>query len=214
MIFNAVIAIWVTAAMTLGFFMPQAAGLNTSNIMYFHVPMAISMEVAFLMAAWHGVRYLQTRRMEHDAQSVAFAEVGLAFGIIATITGAIWAKLNWGAYWSWDPQQIGIVAVLLTYFALFALRGATEDDEKTRSAWAVYAIFGIVAAIFWTFIFRRLPQLATLHPPAVLIDSSPIFKVALWTNVAGFAMVMIKAALLRGRVQVAQEKLKENAYVD
>lgn len=211
MIFNVVLGIWVTAVMTFGFFMPPALGLNTSNIMYFHVPMAISMEIAFLMAAWHGVRFLQTRRMEHDAHSVAFAEVGTAFGIIATITGAIWAKLNWGAYWSWDPQQIGIVAVLLTYFALFALRGATEDDEKTRSAWAVYAIFGVVAAIFWTFIFRRLPQLSTLHPPAVLIYSAPLYKWALWTNVAGFGMVMVKLALLRGRVQVVQEKLKESA---
>jgi len=211
MIFNAVIAIWVTAAMVLGFFMPQAKGLLASNIMYFHVPMAISMEIAFLMAAWHGFRYLKTRRMEHDAQSVSFAEVGAAFGVIATITGSLWAKINWGAYWNWDPQQIGIVATLLTYFALFALRGAMEDDEKMRSAWAVYAIFGIVAAVFWTGIFRVLPQMRSLHPTGVLVESSPIFKVALWTNVAGFAMIMIKAALLRGRVQVAQEKLKEAA---
>lgn len=204
----------MTAAMTLGFFMPPMARLKVSHILYLHVPVAMAMEIAFLLAAWHASRYLKTRRMEHDAQSVAFAEVGVVFGIITTITGSIWSKLNWGVYWNWDAQEIGIVAVLLTFLVLFALRDATEDEEKARSSWAAYAIFGFISAVFWTIILSRIPQMKSLHPHDILVENTPMFKIVFWSNVAGFTLLMIKAALLRGRVQVMQEKLKEYLYVD
>lgn len=197
--------------MVIGFTRPQAEGLATSTIMYFHVPMAIAMETAFIVAAFQGLRWLRTRNVEHDAKSYAFAEIGAWLGVIATITGALWAKLNWGAYWSWDPQQIGIVAVLLTYAALFALRGAVDDEEKRRDLWAVYAIIGAIAAIFWTFIFRRL--MPTLHPPDTLIQSDPMYKFALWFNVAGYIMVMAKLAGIRAQLELAAQKIRDIALV-
>lgn len=197
----------MTIGIVIGFLMPPAQGLVTSTVMYFHVPMAISMEVAFLVAAWHGVKWLKTRKIEHDACSLAYAETGAAFGLVATITGALWAKLNWNAYWSWDPQQVGITAVLLTYAALFALRGAIDDEEKRRDLWAVYAIFGFIAAIFWTFVFRRL--LPTLHPPDTLLNSEPMYKFALWFNVAGYIIMMCKVAGLRTRLEMVAEKTRE-----
>lgn len=210
-IFNLLIGIWIAAGLVLGFTRPSAEGLATSTIMYFHVPMAIAMEVAFLVAAYQGVCWLRTRRSGHDASSYAFAEVGAWLGVIATVTGALWAKLNWGAYWSWDPQQIGIVAVLLTYAALFALRAAVDDEEKRRDLWAVYAIVGAISAIFWTFIFRRL--MPTLHPPDTLLKSDPVYKIALWFNVAGYVMVLTRVAQIRARIEIAAGKVRA-LYLD
>lgn len=206
-IFNCIIGIWIAAGLVLGFTRPAAEGLATSTIMYFHVPMAIAMEVAFLVAAYQGVCWLRTRRRGHDASSYAFAEAGAWLGVIATATGALWAKLNWGAYWSWDPQQIGIVAVLLTYAALFALRAAVDDEEKRRDLWAVYAIVGAISAIFWTFIFRRL--MPTLHPPDTLLKSDPVYKIALWFNVAGYVLVLVKIAQIRSKLEMSAEKIRE-----
>lgn len=205
-LYNLFIGVWVAAGLVLGFTRPQAEGLATSTIMYFHVPMAIAMEAAFIVAAFQGFRWLRTRKVEHDAKSFAFAEVGAWLGVIATITGALWAKLNWGAYWSWDPQQIGIVAVLLTYAALFALRGAVDDEEKRRDLWAVYAIVGAVSAIFWTFIFRRL--MPSLHPTDTLAQSDPMYKIALWFNVAGYVMVMAKIAGIRAQLELALHRIR------
>jgi heme exporter protein C len=200
--------VWITAGIVLGLLMPPAKGLVSSAIMYFHVPTAIAMEIAFFCAAWQGVLWLKKRQNENDAKSFAFAEVGAWLGVTATITGSLWAKLNWNSYWSWDPQQIGIVALLLTYAALFALRGAVDDEDKRRNLWAVYAIVGALSAIFWTFIFRNLAPL-TSHPTGTLVKSAPLYKFALWFNVAGYAMLMTKLAMTRAKLEILALRVKE-----
>ena len=214
-----ILGMWVAAGMILGFAMPPItdgqAVLSTRQIAYFHVPMAVSMLVAFLLAAWNGVRWLRTREAKFDALSLAYAEVGTAFGVIATATGSVFARHNWGMYWSWDPQQVGIVATLLTYGALFSLRTATEDEDKQRNLWAVYAIFGAVAAIFWLFIYRHLPsvRLNTAHPSGTLTGSAPIFRIALWFNIIGYTMLLVKLAQLRARLETASQHLKDLSWI-
>lgn len=220
--FLIVIAIWVTAGLFIGFSIPPivdnsrglALVLQTPQIAYFHVPMAIAMELGFILGAWHAVQWLRKREVKHDAASLAFAETGFVCGLIATATGSIFAKANWGMYWSWDPQQSGITITLLLYAALFALRGAIDDDDtKKRNAWAVYAILGVMTAIFSTVIFRRiLPPLASLHPPNTLLKSDPMNKFALWFNVVGYAMLLIYIAGLRTRVELLREKLKDISW--
>jgi heme exporter protein C len=207
MIFNAIIAVWVTAGLLLAFAMPPAVNLVKTPIAFFHVPMAISMLAAFLASGWNGVRWLQTRELHRDSLSLAFAEVGTVIAVIALITGSIWAKLNWNSYWNWDPQQVGIVATLLTYAAMFALRGATEESDKQRDLWAVYAIVGVLAAIFWTMVFRRL--LPTLHPAKTLVESDSLFRFALWFNVIGYVMVMVRLAQIRARLETALARTRE-----
>ncbi|HVF10801.1 MAG TPA: cytochrome c biogenesis protein CcsA [Abditibacteriaceae bacterium] len=214
MIFNSILGIWITAGIIIAFAMPPAKNLAVPPIMYFHVPMAVATSIAFLIAAWYGAAWLKTRRVQHDMLSYAFAEVGAICGLIATATGSIWARINWGHYWSWDPQQVGIVATLLIYGALFSLRAATEDEDKQRNLWAVYAIFGAVAAIFWLFIYRHLPgvRLNTAHPSGTLSGSEPIFRFALWFNVAGYVMLLVRLAQLRARLERANQYLKDLSW--
>jgi len=205
--FNSIVGIWVTVGLFIAFAIPPAEGLRATPAAFFHIPMAIAMEVAFVLAAYHGARWLQRRDTRHDALSLAYAESGMACGLIATVTGATWARINWNSYWSWDPQQVGIVATLLTYGALFALRAAVEDEDKQRDLWAVYAIIGVIAAIFWTFIFRKL--LASLHPDGNLTQSDPLFRFALWFNIAGYVMLLVRVARLRARLEMVSQRLKD-----
>ncbi len=211
MIFNIIIGIWVTAGILMGFAKTPAVQLVDTPIAFMHIPMAITMEVAFLGAAIYGGLWLARRRPGDDAMSLAFAEIGLWFGLIATTTGSIWAKVNWNAYWSWDPQQTGIVATLLTYAALFALRNANDDENKARDLWAVYAIFGFIAAIFWTYMFRRL--LPTLHPENIMAQSDDTFKTVLRFNYLGFILLMIRIVQLRARVERASLRLREMSWM-
>jgi heme exporter protein C len=211
MFFNIIIGIWITAGLTLGFAMPPAQQLKATPVAFLHVPMAFAMLIAFFTAAIYGGLWLKRRRPGDDAFSLSLAEVGLWFGVIATATGSIWSRVNWGSYWNWDPQQVGIVATLLTYAALFALRSANDDESKARDLWAVYAIFGCIASLFWTVIYRRLG--ASLHPEDTTRTSSGLFKFALWFNIIGYTMLMIRIAQLRARIEGAAQRLKEISWL-
>ncbi len=214
------LGIWVAAGMILGFAMPpivdNSSGLQlyARQIGYFHIPMAIAMILAFIVSAFYGVQWLHTRNPKNDALSLAYAEAGAMAGVVATATGAVFARINWGAYWSWDPQQIGVLVTLITYAALFALRGAVEDDEKRRSLWAVYAIFGCLTACFASAIYRRLlPDGQTLHPKNTLFQSDRIIAFALWFNVAAYVFLMAKIADVRARMEASREALREMSWI-
>ena len=103
---------------------------ESGRILFFHVPNAWASFVAFVAA---GVveRALPLRppRPAHDHAAAAAVELGLLFCVLATVTGAIWARIQWGAYWNWDPRQTSITLALLFYGAYLVLRGAVEDRE-------------------------------------------------------------------------------------
>ena len=63
--------------------------------------------------------YLVRRNPRHDRSAAVAIQIGLLFGVLATVTGAVWAKIEWGAWWNWDPRQTSILASLLFYAALF-----------------------------------------------------------------------------------------------
>lgn len=211
--FNYLIGIWVSAGLVIGFSMPAAQNLQTTPIAFFHVPMAVSMLLCFILAAWYGIRWLASRDPRHDALSLGFAEAGYMAGLVAMASGMLFSRTNWGAYWSWDPQQVGVLGTLLTYAALFSLRGATEDDVKKRNFWAVYAILGAMVAVFGSYIYRQiLPPNTSLHPNNTLTESDAAFRFALWFNVIGYFMLLIKLAIIRARLEITGTKIRELAW--
>ncbi len=48
---------------------------------------------------------------------------GVAFFTIGMLTGALWAKQAWGAYWSWDPKESWAAATWALYLLAIHLRG-------------------------------------------------------------------------------------------
>src|ERR1700761_5083716 len=104
---------------------------QSSRILFFHVPMAWTAFVAFVAAGVWSLLYLfGGRRGRHDRAARAAIEIGLLFGVLATVTGAVWARIMWGAWWNWDPRQTSIILALIFNGAYLALRDAVEDGEK------------------------------------------------------------------------------------
>ena len=84
---------------------------------------------------------------------------------IAT-TGAVFAKIMWGAYWNWDPRQTSITILLLIYAAYLALRSAIDDPERRAALSAVYAILAFVTVPFLVFVVPRIYW--SLHPDTII----------------------------------------------
>lgn len=161
---------WMAAVIAGAFlYAPLAKGFigQSSRILFFHVPMAWVSFVAFIAAGIWSARFLfGGRRPEHDRAAAAAVELGLVFGVLATVTGALWARVMWGAYWNWDPRQTSIVVALLFYGAYLALRSSLEDRDQRARLSAAYAVLGLAVAPFLFFIMPRI--MFSLHPQSVI----------------------------------------------
>lgn len=160
---------WMTATVVAAFvYAPLAEKLGPyTRILYFHVPAAWVSVIAFGAAAWSAARYLHSRDPLHDARSAAAARLGLVFCVLATLTGSIWAKAMWGAFWNWDPRQVSIFFLILIYGAYLTLRAAMPDADRRARAAAVYALLSFVTVPFLVFVAPRMATF-TLHPEPVL----------------------------------------------
>jgi len=181
-----ILGIWTTAVIILGLGLPMVPqpshwgelplipGLEQrARIIFFHVPTAWLSVIAFLTSMWFGIRYLRKKNPSDDIKSVTHAGLGLLFCILATVTGSIWAKFNWGSFWNWDPRETSIFVLLLIYGAYFALRSAIDVEEKRATLSAVYSIIAGVIAPFFIFILPRIT--AGLHPgSADDVNSGPV----------------------------------------
>jgi heme exporter protein C len=211
-----VLAFWLAGVIVLAFTLPMAApatqwfelpvipGLEEkARILFFHVPTAWISTLAFVASMVYGIKYLRTRNPENDLKSSAAAGVGLLFCILATVTGAIWARFSWGTYWNWDPRQTSIFVLLLIYGAYFALRSAVEVEEKRASLAAVYTIIAAVVMPFFMFVVPRI--LASLHPQPVLnvegkTQMNPTMLSLLLASFAGFTALSVWMWSTRVRV--------------
>ncbi len=137
-----------------------------ARIIYFHVPMSWLAVLAFFMSMVYSVKYLRTKNYVNDIKAYSAAEIGFLFCILATVTGALWAKFSWGAFWNWDPRQTSIFILLLVYGAYFSLRSAIDESEQKARLCSVYSIIAFVTVPFFIFIMPRLIE--TLHPDPII----------------------------------------------
>lgn len=130
--------------------------------LFFHVPMWFGMLTLLSVSAFHAVKVLSKSNLLHDIRSESYARVGMLFGILGLLTGMIWAKNTWGAYWTNDPKLNSAAIGMLMYAAYFVLRTSIEDEEKRARISAVYNLFCLPVYIVLIFILPRLTD--SLHP--------------------------------------------------
>lgn len=166
---------------------------ETIRNLVFHVPMWMVMFVFFTISFVYSILYLRGYRLKKDLAAVTAANVGLLFGVIGIITGAVWAKYTWGQFWSNDPKQLCTAAALLIYFAYFVLRNSfTDIDTRARVA-AVYNIFAFAMLIPLTVVIPRLTD--SLHPgnggnPGFdIYDSNDTLKMILYPAFIGWSLL-------------------------
>ena len=180
---------------------PMFVSPALARIAVFHIPCSIVGSLATAVGVWYALCYLKNRRLEDDIKSSVSLGLALLLWSLTTVTGAIFAKSEWGAYWSWDIKQISIVMLLLIYFAYFALRTAIDDLRKRATVSAVYTLFALVSVPFLTLILpNSTPN--TLHPKNV------VFSAEYWIVLSAFSLGLTLIYLWAFRVHVALEGIQ------
>ena len=205
------IAAWMVAAFVWAPVVPVLG--DTTRVLYFHIPAAWVTVVALAWSMLHSLLYLGRRRMEHDHHAAAAAEIGILFCITATISGSLWAKAMWGAYWNWDPRETSIFFLLLIYAAYLALRSAIEPGERRARLSAIYSALAFVAVPFLMFVVPRI--YFSLHPDPIInprgkIDMDPRIRVGFFAMLLGFTGLFAWLQALRVRVARLEHHLDES----
>jgi heme exporter protein C len=124
--------------------------------------MWFGMVLLLLGSMINAIKFLRKGNLADDTKSSELANVGVLFGMMGIVTGMIWAKNTWGAYWTNDPKLNSAAIGMLMYFAYIVLRSSIEDEEKRARVSAVYNIFSFPIFVVLIFILPRLT--ASLHP--------------------------------------------------
>ncbi|HLK87495.1 MAG TPA: cytochrome c biogenesis protein CcsA [Candidatus Binataceae bacterium] len=170
------------------------------RIFYFHVPCAWVAFVSFALVAVAGMLYLWLGDQVWDDLGYAAAEVGTIFCALVLITGSIWAKPIWGAWWTWDSRLTTTLILFLLYCGYLMLRAMAGDSEQGARFGAVV---GIVAAIDVPIVIVSVRLWRTIHP-AVLVTrqgghglEDPRMVATLLVALAAFTALFIWILCLR-----------------
>jgi len=117
---------------------------DSFRIIYVHVPaaaMSLSIHTALAVA---GAIALIWRMKLAEVAVVSAAPIGATFTALALVTGMLWGKPTWGAYWVWDARLTSELVLLFLYLGVIGLQQAYSDPRTAARACAWLALVGVV----------------------------------------------------------------------
>ncbi len=133
-----------------------------------------------------------------DVAAKSAAPLGAAFTLLGLITGSIWGKPMWGAWWVWDARLTSFLVLFIMYLGLIALWRAFDDPARAGRVVAVLILVGSVNipiikfSVDWWNTLHQGESIFRMGGPS--IDPSMLYP--LFVMLAAFA-VLFAALLLR-----------------
>jgi heme exporter protein C len=163
------------------------------KIFYFHVPAAYTMYLSWAVCAVSSVLYLAKQRDRFDALAKSAAELTLLFAAVVMITGPLWGRRAWGAFWTWDPRLTASLLFTLIIVSYVLLRALASQETERRFA----AALSILGACIVPFIHLSVQKWRGQHPTLKSGGLDRDMTVALVIGIAAFTLLF--ASLLFSR---------------
>jgi heme exporter protein C len=221
---------WLTASVLalfalglyLAFFVapPDYQQGETVRIMFVHVPAAWLAMFGYVLIAVAALGTLIWRHPLADVAAKTAAPIGATFCFIALVTGSLWGKPMWGAYWVWDARLTSMLVLFLLYLGLIALWQAIEEPGRAGRAAAILALVGVINIPIIKF---SVDWWNTLHQPASIvrpggptIDPSMLWPLLVMAVAFTLLFVLLhliamRAEIYRRRVRALQQTQAEHA---
>ncbi len=136
---------------------------STVLIMFIHVP---TVWLAMLCYSVMSVSALGTLVWRHPLADVALraaAPIGAVFTLLGLVTGSLWGKPMWGAWWVWDARLTSFLVLLIIYLGIISLGRALEEPTQAARALAITTLVGFINIPIIKF---SVDWWNTLHQPA------------------------------------------------
>lgn len=184
------------------------------RIMFIHVPAAwMSMFIYVLMAFWSGINLIWNIKLA-DVMTVSSATLGASFTFLALMTGSLWGKPMWGAWWVWDARLTSELILLFLYLGYIALVAAIEDRRTAARAGGVLILVGVVNipiihySVEWWNTLHQGPTVTKLDKPSIHLS----MLIPLLLMAAGFKFYYLTMVLIRARTEVLDRE-RRSAWV-
>ncbi|MCL4440570.1 MAG: cytochrome c biogenesis protein [Firmicutes bacterium] len=188
-----------------------------SKIIYFHVSSAWLAFFSFFVVMVGSIAYLKTRNLKWDIISYVSAEIGVLFTTIVLVTGPIWGRASWNAWWTWDSRLTTTLILWFIYIAYLIIRSSfPEEEKKARFS----AIFGIVGFVDVPIVWMSIRWWRTIHPTIVTSGGfamDPSMVLTLMVSLAAFTLMYfyllqkgIFVEKISSEVALLKQRLTEN----
>ena len=182
------------------------------RIIYVHVPAAwLSLLTYTLMAVAAAIALIWRIKLA-ECVLVSAAPVGASFTALALVSGMLWGKPMWGAYWVWDARLTSELVLLFLYLGVIALRQAIEDPRAAARACALLAVVGVVNvpivhySVEWWNSLHQGPTVSRIGKPAISWEMLwPLLLMA-----AAFSCFLGWALLRRAQIELLRRERTAN----
>jgi heme exporter protein C len=183
---------------------------ETVRIMYIHVPSAWLALGIYTLMAIAALGTLVWRHPLADVAAKAAAPIGAAICLMCLVTGALWGRPMWGAYWVWDARLTSMLVLFLLYLGILALWRAIEDPGQAGRAVAILTLVGFVNVPIVKF---SVDWWNTLHQPASVfrLDGPaihPDILAPLLISAAGFAALFVALHVAAMRNEILRRRVR------
>jgi heme exporter protein C len=189
------------------FYAPQEQTMgDAQRIFYFHVPSAWIGFLAFFVVFVASVLFLWKRERQWDALALSAAEIGVVFTTLVLLTGPLWAKKAWGAFWVWDARLTTTLILWMIYIGYLMLRSTAEGERRARFA----AVLGIVGALDVPIIYFSVQIWRTMHPELLIGESgglAPQMTQTLMVCLLSFTFLFAYLLIQRVRLERARDQV-------
>jgi heme exporter protein C len=210
---------WLTAATVLAFATASVQTYlapddyqqgATVKIMFIHVPAAWLGIFAWVLMSAAALGTLVWRHPLADVAAKAAAPIGAAFTLMCLLTGSLWGRPMWGAYWVWDARLTSVLVLFLMYLGVIALWRTIDDPARAARA---AAVFTLVGAINIPIIKFSVDWWNTLHQPASVLrlGGSTIhvsILLPLFAMLVAFTLLFLTLHLAAMRNEILRRRLR------
>jgi heme exporter protein C len=180
------------------------------RIMYIHVPAAwCAVGCYMFLASMCAIGFVWKHPLAFMLADNT-APIGASFTLIALVTGSIWGKPTWGAWWVWDARLTSVLILFFLFLGFMALSNAFEHKERGLKSAGLLALVGLVniPIIKWSVEWWN-----SLHQPASIMKAGmPSIHISmlipLLIMAAAYGLYFITILLLRMKTNLLLVKFE------
>lgn len=171
------------------------------RIIYIHVPAAFLSLFIYAGMGFLAMLVMVWRIKLAGIVLRAAAQLGTCMTFIALVTGSIWGKPMWGAWWVWDARLTSELILLLLYVALLAVAYAYENKDQGDRVLAVLTLVGVLDlpiihySVYWWNTLHQGATLSLFNKPKI----APSMLYPLLISLLGFLLYCAWLIILKVR---------------